>query len=115
MKIGIPVDDKNDWDSAVGYHFGKVPFFAIWDEETDKLEIIDNTSSHRGGQKLPPEFLADKCNVMICGGIGSRAIELFNGFGIRVFMGAEGTVKTTIEAYKKGLLKEVLPSEGCQH
>jgi predicted Fe-Mo cluster-binding NifX family protein len=115
MKYAIPIDNMESWDSEIGYHFGRVPFFAIWNDEDDSLDIIENKSSHRGGTKLPAEFLADHCNGILCSGIGSRAISLCKQYDVRVFMGATGTVKDTVEMYKAGKLNEASPDEGCQH
>lgn len=33
MRIGIPVMDKNGYESIMGQHFGRVPYFAIVDME----------------------------------------------------------------------------------
>lgn len=115
MKFAIPVENDNSWNSEIGYHFGRVPFFVIWDEEEDSINIIENKSSHRGGTKLPAEFLADHCNGILSSGIGSRAITLCKQYGVKVFMGATGTVKETVELYKAGKLNEASPDEGCQH
>lgn len=115
MKFAIPVEDNKGLNSEIGFHFGRVPFFVIWDEEEDSINVIDNRSSHRGGAKLPAEFLADHCNGILCSGIGSRAISLCKEHGVRVFMGASGTVKETIELFKSGKLNEASPDEGCQH
>lgn len=115
MKFAIPIEEDNSWNSKIGFHFGRVPFFAIWDEEENSVNIIENKSSHRGGAKLPAEFLADHCNGILCSGIGSRAISLCQQFNVRVFMGATGTVQETVELYKAGKLNEASPDEGCQH
>ena len=115
MKLAIPCDENKEWNSTVGYHFGRVPFFAIWDEESDHLEMIDNKSSHRGGTKLPADFLAEKCNGIICKGIGSRAISLCNNLGVKVYLGAGDTVESTIDLFKRGELREATLDEGCKH
>jgi predicted Fe-Mo cluster-binding NifX family protein len=115
MKFAIPVEDDKGWNSKIGYHFGRVPFFVIWDEKENSVNTIENRSSHRGGAKLPAEFLADHCNGILCSGIGSRAITLCQQHNVRVFMGATGTVEETVNLYKAGKLKEANPDEGCQH
>lgn len=115
MKCAIPVDTNQGENSIVGQHFGKVPYYAIWDSETEKLEIIENMSNHRGGVGLPMEFLAKICNVVICKGIGAKAVSLGNQFGLQIFMGATGRVKDTISLFKEGKLYEATKDDGCQH
>lgn len=44
-------------------------------------------------------------NVIISGGMGGGAIDIFNEKGIEVIIGASGNAKVAAEAYLKGLLK----------
>jgi predicted Fe-Mo cluster-binding NifX family protein len=50
--------------------------------------------------------------VIIAGGMGPRAIEMFHGFGIDVATGATGTVSTVLGAYLRGEHRGVVP---CAH
>lgn len=115
MKYAIPVIDNNDRNSLVGEHFGRVPFYGIWDEETDTLEIIPNKSNHFGGVGLPAEFLATKSEAIICRGIGRKAIELCNQLGVALFVEATGTIQETIDLLKSGKLKRADQNDGCAH
>ena len=114
MKICIPTLGDKGLDEAVSPHFGTAPTFTIVDSETGEAEAIPNTSSHMGGTKLPPELLAEKgVNVMLCSGLGMRAIQLFRQFGIEVYMGAEGAVRDAFEAWKNGSLRPATDLDGC--
>jgi predicted Fe-Mo cluster-binding NifX family protein len=115
MKYAIPIIDKNDRSSLVGEHFGRVPFYGIWDDENDSLEIIPNESNHFGGVGLPAEFLATKSEAIICKGIGRRAIDLCTQLGVILFVGATGTVQETIDLLKSGKLKRADQKDGCDH
>ena len=115
MKYAIPLDTKQDMDSVVGQHFGHVPFFGIWDDETENLEIIENRSDHKGGKGLPMEFLADKCSGVLLKGAGARAVMLGNQLGLKIYMGADGTLKETISRFKEGNLHEATQDDGCKH
>ncbi|MHA1399873.1 MAG: NifB/NifX family molybdenum-iron cluster-binding protein [Candidatus Heimdallarchaeaceae archaeon] len=115
MKYAVPIMEKNGWESNISAHFGRCPFYAIWDEETNELEIIENNSSHFGGVGMPAEFLANHCNAIICSGIGSKAIQLSEQLGVAVYVGAEGTVRQTIENFKNGVLKQATSNDGCHH
>ena len=117
MKIGIPTMGENGLDNPVGEHFGRVPTYTIVDLETDEVKVISNTSNHMGGQENPPEILARHgVNIMICMGLGRRAISMFEGLGIEVYIGATGTVKDAVDAYKQGRLQRAGMNNACaQH
>jgi predicted Fe-Mo cluster-binding NifX family protein len=66
---------------------------------------------HRPG--VVPRFIRDLgSHVIIAGGMGPRAIEMFHGFGIDVATGATGTVSTVLGAYLRGEHRGVVP---CAH
>jgi len=89
MKICIPTMGKRGLDDSVGEHFGRVPTYTIVDLETDEVKVVPNVSHHMGGQGDPPEIMArEGVNVMVCQGLGRRAISMFEGFGITVYIGA---------------------------
>ncbi|NLA32481.1 MAG: dinitrogenase iron-molybdenum cofactor, partial [Mollicutes bacterium] len=53
-----------------------------------------------------PNFLADRgVNVIISGGMGGGAVEIFNERNIEVIVGAKGNAKDAVEAYLQGSLK----------
>ena len=117
MKVCIPTNSERGLDDTVGEHFGRVPTYTIVDLESEDVKVIPNTSNHMGGTKNPPEVLVEHgVNVMICQGLGRRAITMFNDFGIDVYIGASGTVKDAIDAYKNGQLRKASETDACgQH
>jgi len=117
MKICIPTLGENGLDNQVGEHFGRVPTYTIVDLDTNEVTVISNTSEHMGGRGYPPEIMArEGVNVMICQGLGRRAISMFEQMGIDVYIGASGTVKDVIEAFKQGSLQKASHADACaQH
>ena len=117
MKVCIPTNSDKGLEDYVGEHFGRVPTYTIVDLEKKEVKVIPNTSNHMGGTRNPPEILAEYgVNVMICQGLGRRAINMFTDFGIDVYIGASGTVKDAIEAYKNGKLTKASEANACgQH
>lgn len=101
MKIAVASEGK-----MVTGHFGHCESFLIFEaenEEITKSEMIPNPG-HRPG--FLPNFLNDMgVNVIISGGMGSGAIEIFNEKNIEVIVGASGDAKTAAEEYLKGNLK----------
>jgi len=87
-------------------HFGHCENFNIFDTENDQIvksESIPNPG-HRPG--FLPNFLSDiGVNVIISGGMGGGAIDIFNEKGIEVIIGASGNAKAAAELYLQGKLK----------
>lgn len=114
MIIAISSENNQGENSQVAHHFGRCPFFTLVNIEDEQLvdyQTITNPyfESHQPGQV--PEFISQQgANVMLSGGMGRRAGEFFNQFGIDIATGAEGTVKEAIEAYLRGDLKK---GAGC--
>ena len=105
MKICIPTMGESGLDDSVGEHFGRVPTYTIVDLDTDEVKVVSNVSHHMGGHGNPSEIMArEGVNVMICQGLGRRAISMFEELGIEVYIGAVGTVRDAAAAFKLGRL-----------
>jgi len=87
-------------------HFGHCEGFTLFevqDNQISRKEFIPNPG-HRPG--FLPNFLNDKgVNVIISGGMGGGAIEIFNEKGIEVITGASGDAETVVQNYLQGSLK----------
>jgi C_GCAxxG_C_C family probable redox protein len=101
--IKIAVASEN---GMVTEHFGHCEGFIIFYTENNKIvksETIANPG-HKPG--FLPNFLADRgVNVIISGGMGGGAVDIFNERNIEVIVGARGDAKAVVEAYLQGSLK----------
>ena len=101
MKVAVASDGK-----MVTEHFGHCEGFLIFDTENGQItknEMVANPG-HKPG--FLPNFLNDKgVNVIISGGMGGGAIDIFNEKNIEVIVGASGDAKAAVEEYLKGNLK----------
>ena len=114
MRICIPTLGQNGLDERIGEHFGRVPTYTIIDLETDEVTVIPNTSHHMGGSGNPPELMAQGgVDVMICQGLGRRAISMFEDLGITVYIGASGSVKDAIKMFQEGTLQKACLDDAC--
>ena len=114
MKICIPTNGSNGLEETIGEHFGRVTTYTIVDIDTNEVKVISNTSHHMGGQGYPPELLKKEgVNVMVCKGLGRRAISMFEEFGIEVYIGATGLVKDAVTAFKEGNLQKAGIFDSC--
>jgi predicted Fe-Mo cluster-binding NifX family protein len=115
MKICLPTAGKGGLDDLVGEHFGRSPTFTVVDTDSGQVQIVSNTSEHMGGSGKPPEQIAQTgAQVLLCTGLGPRAIELLDSYGIQVYVGAHGIVKEAIKMWKDGLLEPASDSNACK-
>ncbi|MHC1605662.1 MAG: NifB/NifX family molybdenum-iron cluster-binding protein [Candidatus Methanofastidiosia archaeon] len=114
MKIGIPTMGHNGLNEEVGQHFGRVPTYTIFDTQNSEITVIENTGEHMGGMGYPSELLAKKgIDVLLCKGLGRKAVQIFENMGIRVYVGARGSVSDTIDLWKAGELEEATIDNAC--
>jgi len=92
--------------NTVAMHFGHCENFGIYDCENKA--VVSEQSMPNPGHKpgFLPNFLADMgVRVIISGGMGGGAVDIFNERGVEVVVGAKGDAKAAVEAYLRGELK----------
>lgn len=113
-KLCIPTAAPGGLDAQVGEHFGRVPTFTIVDADAGDVEILDNTSEHMGGHGLPADLLLRSgVDVVLCQGLGRRAIAALRDGGVTVCTGASGRVSDVVAAWKAGALPEAGQADAC--
>ncbi len=112
MKIAIPVTE-----GTLCTHFGHCQQFCIL-TINDKKQISNKEMltppPHEPG--VLPRWLAEqKATLILAGGMGHRAQELFAQNGIQVITGVQGgqTPETAAEAYLNGTLQT--GANACSH
>ncbi len=114
MKVCVPTRDDSGIEGIIEQHFGKAPTYTIMDTDTGEVYVIPNESNHMGGEILPPEYLhKNGVRIMICAGLGQKALLMFDSYRIQVFVGAKGTVKEALTAWKTGILKTATSENVC--
>jgi len=112
MKIAIPLAE-----GKLTMHFGHCASFAL-------VDVDDQTKKNLGREDIPapphepgllPPWLAERgAKMIIAGGMGQRAQELFALEGIRVVVGAPSeTPEKLITEYLAGTL--VVGANVCDH
>ena len=101
MRIAVASEGKN-----VTEHFGHCEGFLIYDAESGEIlkeEMVLNPG-HKPG--FLPNFLADRgVKVIISGGMGGGAIDIFNERDVEVIVGASGVARSAVESYLRGELE----------
>lgn len=101
MKIAVASEGK-----MVTEHFGHCEGFAIFETENNQIKskVFVPNPGHRPG--FLPVFLHEKgVSVIISGGMGGGAVDIFNEKGIEVITGAQGNAETAVINYLQGKLK----------
>ncbi len=109
MKIAVSCNGTKIWA-----HFGHCENFMVYDVADGAIvtEAAVPNPGHKPG--FLPNFLADMgVEVMISGGMGGGAIEIFNERGVEVILGAEGDSKAAVEQYLAGNLEST--GSVCHH
>ncbi len=110
QKIALPLQS-----GELCPHFGHCEAFAIFHIEDGKIireERVDPPAHEPGSH---PRFLKDLgCSVVIAGGMGMKAQEIFAVNGITVFYGVENkALQQIVESYIRGEL--VTGNNLCDH
>ena len=96
-------------DAPVDPRFGRCPYFIIVDSETMKFEVVPNTAAGAmaGAGIQAAQLVAGLgAEVVITGNVGPNAFQALSAAGVRIVVGAYGTVREVVEKYKRGELKE---------
>ncbi|MGI6607983.1 MAG: NifB/NifX family molybdenum-iron cluster-binding protein [Erysipelotrichaceae bacterium] len=109
MKIAVAANE-----GKIAEHFGHCEVFMIFDIENNKIiksETVKNPG-HKPG--FLPNFLADlNIKVIISGGMGMGAVNIFNERNVEVILTDISDSKKAIEEYMKGALKST--GSVCHH
>lgn len=109
MKIAVAA-----MGNQVAGHFGHCENFIFFETENGEIRKIQSVPNpgHRPG--FLPNFLADNgAKVILSGGMGGGAVDIFNERGVEVVVGVEGDARIAVEAYLRGEL--ISTGSICHH
>lgn len=111
MKIAIPT-----MNNKLCMHFGHCDVFTIFEVDTDNNIVSKNEEippPHEPG--VLPKWLGQmNVNVIIAGGMGMRAQQLFDQYDVKVVVGATSEIpEDIVKAYLNGSL--VTGANVCDH
>lgn len=108
MKICVTASGDS-LDAEVDPRFGRAPYFIIVDSETMDFESVKNTAKGAmsgAGIQAAQTVVNKGAELVITGNVGPNAFQALSSAGIQIVVGAQGTVRETIEEYEKGELEE---------
>jgi len=112
MKIAIPLSS-----GRLAAHFGHSEEFVLIEADPASKQVVQQTRlvppPHEPG--VLPRWLQEQgAQVIIAGGMGRRALDLFAQHGIAVHAGVAGcTPEETVQAFLDGGLGDAAPT--CGH
>jgi len=115
-RIAFSCEGNQGLQAEMSMHFGRCPFYTIVDvddNEVKEVQVIENPYFQNHVPNVVPGFINEQnANVMIAGGMGPRAIQMFEGYGIEVATGLGGIVENVLKAYLDG---RVQGASACSH
>ena len=112
MKILFTSTGKT-WDSAMDSRFGRAEYLVLYDEESDELEVTDNSAvkneAHGAGTATAQKMYEMKPDVLITGnGPGENARAALKFLKMKIFTGAHNiSLKEAYEQYRNNKLTEL--------
>lgn len=110
-RIAVPVDDNGILDA----HFGHCKFFSLIDIDGKEIVAEEKVVPPPHEPGLLPKWLAErKVSDVIAGGMGQKAIQIFNYNDVNVFVGAP---KLAAKEIVKGFLDGTIDFSAnyCDH
>ncbi|MCD6238477.1 MAG: hypothetical protein J7K51_03990 [Thermotogae bacterium] len=103
MKICFTADQREGLESILSYHFGHCPYYIIVEVEGDRVKDVKSMPNPLVGEHNPgelPAFMREQgVDTIITGGMGPRAQQYFEDYGIRAVTGAYGRVRDVLEEF----------------
>ena len=94
-------------DAQVAQHFGHCPSYRVYDVTDGAVQSVQEVANPGHDVGFPPDFVATLgANVVIVGGIGTGAVNRFQGHGIEVIAGASGSADAAVQEYLAGRLED---------
>lgn len=115
MRIAVTSKGK-ELGSETDPRFGRCRFFLIVEPDTMEFKAVENTSAEAMGGAGPQASQTISrlgAEVLITGNVGPNAFQALKASGIKVMVGAKGTVEDAVSDFKQGKLEEIMdPSVG---
>ena len=108
--VAFPTSDRVNVDG----HFGHTKEFALYTVEGAEIKAVKYITPPPHEPGVLPRFLGDNnADVIITGGMGQMAVNLFNNQNIDVILGAQGSIETNLNDYVGGTLEST--GSSCSH
>lgn len=108
MKVAVTAEDKS-LDSPVDQRFGRAKLFLIVDTDSGMFTVRDNSQNlnamQGAGIQAAKNVLDVGVSAVISGQIGPKAFSALQAAEIKIYTGAQGSVREAVEDLKNGKLQ----------
>ncbi len=108
MKVAI-TSQGPDMNSAVDPRFGRAKYFIVVDTDTGDFSANDNTQNlnavQGAGIQAGRNVVDLGVEAVITGNVGPKAFAALEAGGVKIYIGADGTVAGALEKFKAGELE----------
>jgi len=104
MLIAIPTMNDKGLDSRISDHFGRAPFFTLVEVEGNTVKNVQVLRNHIVDHKpgdIPRYLMRRGVKTIVADGIGEKAIQHFERWGIRIIKNVTGTVREALKEHLK--------------
>ena len=110
MRVAFPTNDR----VKVEEHFGHAKEFAFANVKDGKVISTEYQTPPAHSPGVIPAFVGEQgATVIITGGMGGMAVNLFKEQNIDVILGATGSIEDTLKTYIEGELAST--GSVCDH
>jgi predicted Fe-Mo cluster-binding NifX family protein len=107
MKIAI-TSTGTGMDDELDGRFGRARYFIIVDTDTDRAEAVDNQQNldapQGAGIQAARTIIDQGAEILITGHCGPNAFKTLRAAGVKIIVGARGTVGQVLEKFRSGEL-----------
>lgn len=105
MKIAISTAEKS-LEAEIDPRFGRTKFFALYETDDDSVEFVANDQNLNApsgaGIQAGASIAKIGAKVVLTDHCGPKAFRTLDAAGIKVVIGATGTIKEVAEKFKRG-------------
>ncbi len=107
MKIAV-TSTGADLDAQVDPRFGRAQYFLIVDTDNLEFQAIENAAAQAfggAGVQAAQAVASAGAEAVVTGNVGPNAHQTLSAADLKVYVGASGTVREAVEAFKRGELQ----------
>jgi len=108
MKVAITSQGTN-MNSAIDLRFGRAKYFIVVDTETGDSVVHDNTQNlnavQGAGIQAGRNVVDLGVEAVITGNVGPKAFGALQACGVKIYIGADGSVADAVDKFKAGELE----------
>ncbi len=99
MRVAVTSRGR-DLNSELDPRFGRAGWFIVLDTDTGEHEVVDNqqnlNAAQGAGVQAAQTIVNQNVEAILTGHCGPKAFRVLDAAGIKVFLGADGTVAAAV-------------------